>query len=1293
MMALMVVKICICGLVINQFILIDCLSLSDSTLTPLSYPRGGGSTPKPHPVVNKLQSHLALAQRAKSPTAPHVDELAAHQSHLISSLAQFASVPNFIRTAEVAQKLPRTQQGPAFAPLPDHFGSLFGKNTVGNTIRFSSPGQAPPPNTMSSVQLGQQQQLRQQFVQQQHQQHVQQLKEAEQQKHLQQFKQQQKQQQPQQYHQQQYLQKQPNQPPQIQFQYNQQQQYHVTQLQQPPQNNQPHNFQNQQQQQHHSSPSQSQHQESYFLPPTAIGHNNQTRPVYEPNQSIENFDLPFKKMPAFENESSTRSPGGYLPPQPSVAPSVLSPFFQQVQQQQHQQDLDDQHEHEEEQRQRQQQHEVDERQREQDQNHHQHFYFSSTSAPEHHLEIRPSPPDEYYHPLHNQSHLHQSFQPETISFHHQHLDNNPHHHPPAQHIPPFNRIEDEFTLNLVPPVPSYPSHKDTSAFRRPSHGTRGPPATVVYPTADAEQVKAMEILNKYNIPAISPLQDANRYAYNARPISSEVPVTVSQYHLELPSPTQLTHFTTTKPNVFRQLNRPAESEYKQHKVMHPLYTGGPKRPGNGGPSFAAATLAPGRDTTAITHSFFTIEDAVTLSPQHSGNRHARPTSTGGIEANINRPREEEITEVITMRATSEDEELLQHLDVTTPKPNSSSMRTKHRRRRPRPSSTSTSTTEQVDDEENGQHEDSDQVQQGLWETNRFPSNHRETSAEPTPTTAKGTSPIPAPRHRTRNRGRPTVNQLPAEAIGLGEKQSNRSRRPTQRPEEPRPTLTTRSRNTQAPQTTETYDEPVTVDLRENIFLANLQQKRRPPHSTKSTVFDPDTNPPTTFSRPAVTTAQEDRTTRTTFSTTPVPTVEAETLATPRGTRPSILTTNNYNYQQTNAVEQETNANNDTNNEQEEMTLASETISNTIMTMAPTVSIDTANSVRSNLSSVEPSKFTSIDEVETPSLPVIVPNNQRVRQRLRLKEAYSNEILNIPSTTSKTTESSSKDSAEDLTDSNDLPDIQTYRPVSVRLPVTKESTTSRTSKSTSVENSSKMPTRQNAISKFDPKNRPRFSVKDYRQRLTVSSTSASASSTTTEATSTSSTTTRKYPTRSRVLPDLRIKTRTSGATSSSQETPTTTTSRGNSLSSEREDLTDDSSQKRFTPKERRVKPFSTASSNESYERSSRTTSTTPSPPVSGRTTRTRNPTSRRTFSSSTTTASSIESTVTRVPTIRKFPGLSLRRPPQPSLRQRIALSQQKKTSTETAVTLDPSLIGGGGTEATTISKLFNTNGNV
>lgn len=1267
-----------------------CFNFSDSTLAPLSYTRGGGSTPNPHPVVNQLQSHLALSQRAKAPTGPHLEELAAHQSHLISSLAQFAAVPNFIRAAEAAQKLPRTQQGPAFAPLPDHFGTIFGKNTVGSSIRFSPAAQQTPTNTMSSVQFGQQQQLRQQFVQQQHQQ----LKEADQQKHHQQHikqHQQQKQQQPQQYQHQTNLQK-----PQIQIQYNQQQQYHIPQSQQLPQNTQSHIFQSQQQHQYHQqTSSQSQEHEAYFSAPTGSGHQNQTRPVYEPNQSSEHFQLPFKKMPAFESESSTRSPGAYLPPQPSVAPSVLSPFFQQVQQQQHQQDLDDQQqEQEEHQRQLHQQHEEKERRREQEHHQqHQHFYFSSTSAPEHHIEIRPSPPDEYYYELHNQSQQQQNFQPETISFHHQHLDNNPHHQPPTQHIPPFNRIEDEFTLNLVPPVPSYPSHKDTSAFRRPQQGTRGPPATVVNPIADAEQVKAMEILNKYNIPAISPLQDANRYAYNARPISSEAPVTVSQYHIELPFPTQLTHFTTTKPNVFRQLNRPAESEYKQHKVMHPLYSGGPKRPGASGPSFAPPTLPPGRDTTAVTHSFFTIEDAVTLSPQHSGNRHARPTSTGGIEANLNRPREEEITEVITMRATSEDEELLQHLDATTPKQIRSSVRTKHRRRRPRPSSTSTSTTEQVDDDENQQHENQENGQQGLWETNRFPSNHRETPADLTPTTAKETSPIPPPRHRSRNRGRPTVNQLPAEAIGVGEKQPIRSRRPTQRPEEPRPTLTTRSRTTPVPITTENYEEPITVDLRDNIFLSNLQQKRRPPHSTKSTVFDPETLSPTTYFKPAVTTAQEERTTRTTSTTTPLPSVETETLATPRGTRPSILTTNNYIYQQTNAVEHATNVNNDTANEPEEMTSASDTISNTIFTIAPTVSIDTANSVHSTLTSVAPSMSSSIEEQDAPSFPVIVPNNKRVRQRLRLKEAFSNEISSIHTTPSVSTASASAESTDVLIDNNELTDVNAYRPVSVRLPIAKDSTTPRTSTtSTSDENTSRNPTRQNAISKFDPKNRPRFSVKDYRQRLTVSSTSASSPSSTTEVSSTLTTTTRKYPTRSRVLPDLRIKSRTS-AVSSSQETTTSTTGRGNSLSSGREDTSDESSHKRFTPKERRVKPFTTSSSNESYERTSRTTTTTPTPPVSGRTTRTRNPTSRRSFSSSTTTASSIESSVTRVPTIRKFPGISLRRPPQPSLRQRIALSQQKKTSTETpSVTLDPSLIGGS-TEETTISKLFNTNGNV
>lgn len=286
------------------------------------------------------------------------------------------------------------------------------------------------------------------------------------------------------------------------------------------------------------------------------------------------------------------------------------------------------------------------------------------------------------------------------------------------HSNPF-LLNDEYTINLVPPPPY--KHTDASRFRlrqqvssTPSTLTSlsvphtnatptGPPSGDAY---DDEQRKAMDILNKYNIPAISPLQDANRYAYNSGPFahtSTTAPTpsySDEQVFQRWPandnSLSNAPSFTTEKPNIFRNLNRPMESEYHQHKVMHPAYTGA-RRPTP--PSTTPFLPTADSLNNAITHSFFTIEDAITISPHSQYRRPVKPTNTNEIEASIKRPSNDIYTETASIDPFSDydrDSDMTGDIvtvpptlstSTTTPRP-----RNKLRRKRPRPTTESTTTT-------------------------------------------------------------------------------------------------------------------------------------------------------------------------------------------------------------------------------------------------------------------------------------------------------------------------------------------------------------------------------------------------------------------------------------------------------------------------------------------------------------------------------------------------------------------------------------------------------------------------
>lgn len=312
-------------------------------------------------------------------------------------------------------------------------------------------------------------------------------------------------------------------------------------------------------------------------------------------------------------------------------------------------------------------------------------------------------------------------------------------------------LNDEYTINLVPPPPY--KHTDSTRFRlrqppisTPSTITSisgpatnstpiGPPVGDGY---DDEQQKAMDILTKYNIPAISPLQDANRFAYNSGPFASHTSTTTATpsyaddhvFQRWPPNDNNLNNapsFTTEKPNVFRNLNRPIESEHHQHKLMHPNYTGGrrPLPP-------ATTPFLPTSDSlnNAITHSFFTIEDAITISPHSHYRRPIKPTNTNEIEASIRRPINDIYTESASVDPfTDYDGNRDNSGDVVTvpPPPSTTTLRPRQklRRKRPRPTSESTST---VDTDRNQFKFDFDEHEPSNEIVTEMPKNHKEYTA-------------------------------------------------------------------------------------------------------------------------------------------------------------------------------------------------------------------------------------------------------------------------------------------------------------------------------------------------------------------------------------------------------------------------------------------------------------------------------------------------------------------------------------------------------------------------------------
>lgn len=226
----------------------------------------------------------------------------------------------------------------------------------------------------------------------------------------------------------------------------------------------------------------------------------------------------------------------------------------------------------------------------------------------------------------------------------------------------YEIINDVFSKNLVPPPMNSPQN-----FKQPS-----------------KQQAKEEKTNKYNLAMKSPLQDATRFNYE-NVISTAVTPTPYDPQRFKPSASDNTYLTTDKPKVFGNLNRPRDNVYKQHKLLHPSYTGSAKRKPAAVEQkpFLPTPYKPEKeeeikiDEFEPQHSYFTIEDAVTpkVLSYHVVKGHV-PVDENPETFTFNYPQK---TEDESLRLPLATPSVTSTIEEQTPKP-----KQKLRRRKPKP---------------------------------------------------------------------------------------------------------------------------------------------------------------------------------------------------------------------------------------------------------------------------------------------------------------------------------------------------------------------------------------------------------------------------------------------------------------------------------------------------------------------------------------------------------------------------------------------------------------------------------
>lgn len=312
------------------------------------------------------------------------------------------------------------------------------------------------------------------------------------------------------------------------------------------------------------------------------------------------------------------------------------------------------------------------------------------------------------------------------------------------------------------------------------------------------------------------------------------------------------------------------------------------------------------------------------------------------------------------------------------------------------------------------------------------------------------------------------------------------------------------------------------------------------------------------------------------------------------------------------------------------------------------------------------------------------NRQRMRNKEKILEA-------VAAATSSQTKSVVKDRGQNFVHHNEVNDVENDSSstekdsrVKVRLPVYKNGNKLANNGEQIQPNNVNKTTRLNGINKFDPKNRPRFSIKEYRQRMSSTVSPLSDSSASINLVSTTASYTRlRFPTRQRVLPsDLKNKTQETNKIETEKpnivyaEKSTVDPISSSSTTSSTEAPLSETTRKRFVPKDRyssRLKTTTdlTPESQTVTSIAPPVTLSTPKPALRRASSTRRDSILNRTrlSSSSTTDNPSDASTVSRMPIIRNGT-VPLRRPQVPNLRQRI--QNQKKNTTLPPPTVDDSL---------------------
>lgn len=316
------------------------------------------------------------------------------------------------------------------------------------------------------------------------------------------------------------------------------------------------------------------------------------------------------------------------------------------------------------------------------------------------------------------------------------------------------------------------------------------------------------------------------------------------------------------------------------------------------------------------------------------------------------------------------------------------------------------------------------------------------------------------------------------------------------------------------------------------------------------------------------------------------------------------------------------------------------------------------------------------------------SNFRTRQRMRNKEKILEAVAAATSSQSKAVPnrgSSVKDRGHGYVHHNEVNDIEN-EPSStekdsrlrVRLPVYKAGSKIH-SEEAQFSNVTKA-VRVNGTNKFDPKNRPRFSIKEYRQRMSTTTPTPDQAASNNIVSTTASYTRLRFPTRQRVLP-ADLKNRTHEQANKIDEKPNIIyPEKSTAEPSSTEAGISETTRKRFIPKDRYSSRLKTTTETILADGQTVATPTSASTVTTAKAVRRvtstrRDPLANRTRTSSSTSTtdnpSDYSSPVSRIPVIRNGT-VPLRRPQAPSLRQRIQNQKKKDATTSTVSTDDAAL---------------------